>query len=52
MDRFFHILDEEIDKALSGPGITWNKKGFMTVFHKCFAIAVTKYAKEKGIDLT
>lgn len=30
----------------------WGKNEVMLVFHKCFAIAVAKYAKELNVNLT
>lgn len=56
MDRFLEILGDELEKILSTStigqkGPTWTKKGMMEAFYKAYAIAVAKYAAEKGIVL-
>lgn len=52
MDRFYEILRKEVDIAFSDGGAYANKNRAMQAFDKAFAIAVAKYAREKGIDLT
>jgi len=52
MDRFFEILRAEMEKELSIGGNYSSKVIMLATFDRCFARAVAKYAREKGIDLT
>lgn len=47
MDRFYEILREEMEKEILSDKVP----NTITKFDRAFAIAVAKYAEEKGISL-
>lgn len=51
MDRFYEILREELELALSEGKAYANKERMLQTFDKCFAKAVIKYGKELNINL-
>lgn len=52
MERFFELLRAELEKELSIGGNYASKAVMLATFDRCFARAISKYAREKGIDLT
>lgn len=52
MDKLLAYVGEELEKILSGPGVSWNKVGVMNAFYKAWVLGLSRYAREKGIDLT
>lgn len=51
MDKLVEYVREELEKLLSGPGISWNKVGIMSAFDRAWIKGMARYAREKGIVL-
>jgi len=52
MDRFFDILRKEFETELRAGGNYSTKERMLAAFDRAFARAVTKFAREKGVNLT
>lgn len=51
MDKFIEFIQEEFEKILKGPGVTWNKDGMLAAMNKALIIAMARYAKLHNVSL-
>ena len=52
MDRFLELLREELERLLAVGGNYSNKPAMLAAFDRASIKALSRYAKEKNIDLT
>ena len=51
MDKFYLYLREEFQKNLSTK-TNWGRVEVIIAFDKAYVVALSRYAREKGVDLT